>query len=916
MEVFKKYSNQFVWFSVLMAMIVITGCSSSGGSTSATAIPASSTAFTEYSLAGVSGITNEAAKTIEVTVPNGTDVTALVATFATNGTDVRVGGVVQTSTVTPNNFTAPVAYTVTAAEGTTAIYTVSVRVAAISERTLTSYSLAGASGVINETAKTISVTVPSGTNVTALIATFSTTGSTVKVGTVVQTSGSTANNFTNPVAYIVTAADGSTATYTVTVAVASSTAKAISAYSFAGYTGASGVINETAKTISVTVPSGTNVTALIATFSTTGSTVKVGTVVQTSGSTANNFTNPVAYIVTAADGSTATYTVTVAVASSTAKAISAYSFAGYTGASGVINETAKTISVTVPSGTNVTALIATFSTTGSTVKVGTVVQTSGSTANNFTNPVAYIVTAADGSTATYTVTVAVASSTAKAISAYSFAGYTGASGVINETAKTISVTVPSGTNVTALIATFSTTGSTVKVGTVVQTSGSTANNFTNPVAYIVTAADGSTATYTVTVAVASSTAKAISAYSFAGYTGASGVINETAKTISVTVPSGTNVTALIATFSTTGSTVKVGTVVQTSGSTANNFTNPVAYIVTAADGSTATYTVTVAVASSTAKAISAYSFAALPDSVGVIDEGAKTIAISVLPGTVKTALVSTFTTTGNNVKVGTTVQTSGSTANDFTNPLVYTVTAADASTALYSVTVATGAGPSPVALGTAGNFTILSKAGISTTGTTAIVGDMGVSPIAATSITGFSLSLDPSNTFSTSPLVTGKIYAADYAAPTPANMTTAIGDMEIAYTDAAGRPAAVALPFLNLGMGTLSNQTLAPGIYTWGSGVTIPTNLTFNGGANDVWILQVSGTLGIGSNMQIILAGGAQAKNIFWQVSGSVSLNTGSHFEGILLTATNIAMFTNATINGRLLAQTAVTLDASTITAP
>ena len=196
------------------------------------------------------------------------------------------------------------------------------------------------------------------------------------MGTTAQTSGATANDFTSPVAYIVTAADGSTATYTVTVTVASATAKAATAFSFAGLTGAAGTINEAAKTIAVTVPSGTNVTALVATFATTGSVVKVGTTVQTSGVTANDFTTPVAYTVTDANGNTATYTVTVTVAALSAKAMTAYSFAGFPGATGTIDEAAKTIAVTVPNATAVTALVATFTTTGTGVMVGTTAQTS------------------------------------------------------------------------------------------------------------------------------------------------------------------------------------------------------------------------------------------------------------------------------------------------------------------------------------------------------------------------------------------------------------------------------------------------------------------------------------------------------------------------------------------------------------
>ncbi len=186
---------------------------------------------------------------------------------------------------------------------------------------------------------------------------------------------------------------------------------------------------------------------------------------------------------------------------SSAKAITAFSFTS-PAVTGTINETAKTISVTVPFGTNVTALVATFATTGVSVKVGSTVQVSGTTPNDYTNPVSYVETAADNSTATYTVTVTVASSSAKAITAFSFTS-PAATGTINETAKTISVTVPFGTNVTALVATFATTGVSVKVGSTVQVSGTTPNDYTNPVSYVVTAADSSTATYTVTVIVAS-----------------------------------------------------------------------------------------------------------------------------------------------------------------------------------------------------------------------------------------------------------------------------------------------------------------------------------------------------------------------------------------------------------------------------
>jgi hypothetical protein len=218
-----------------------------------------------------------------------------------------------------------------------------------------------------------------------------------------------------------------------------------------------------------------------------------------------------------------------------------------------------------------------------------------------------------------------------------------------------------------------------------------------------------------------------------------------------------------------------------------------------------------------------------------------------------------------------------------------------------------------VPLGSAGDFVILAKSGISTTGTTAIIGDIGVSPIAATAITGFGLIMNASNQFSTSSLVTGKVYAAVYAVPTPVKMTTAVSDMQIAYTNAAGRK----LPdFTELGGGNIGGKTLTPGLYKWGTGVIIPTNVTLSGGNNDVWIFQIAQTLTVSNGVHVNLSGGAQAKNIFWQVAGQTTLGTTSVFNGNILCQTAIVLNTGTTLNGRALAQTAVTLDASAIIKP
>ena len=96
----------------------------------------------------------------------------------------------------------------------------------------------------------------------------------------------------------------------------------------------------------------------------------------------------------------------------------------------------------------------------------------------------------------------------------------------------------------------------------------------------------------------------------------------------------------------------------------------------------------------------------------------------------------------------------------------------------------------------------------------------------------------------------------------------------------------------------------------------VPTNLTISGGANDVWVMQIAGNLTVSSDVVLTLAGGAQAKNIFWQVAGEVVIGTGAHFEGIILSKTGITMATDAVLNGRALAQTAVILDKNVVTQP
>jgi hypothetical protein len=205
---------------------------------------------------------------------------------------------------------------------------------------------------------------------------------------------------------------------------------------------------------------------------------------------------------------------------------------------------------------------------------------------------------------------------------------------------------------------------------------------------------------------------------------------------------------------------------------------------------------------------------------------------------------------------------------------------------------------------------ILAKSGVSNVPTSAITGNVGLSPAAASFITGLPLTLDAGGTFATTPQVTGNVYAADYTSPTPSNLTTAVGNMQTAYTDAAGRPTP---DHTELAAGNIGGLTLPAGLYKWSNTVLIPTNVTLTGGANDTWIFQIAGGLTQSNAARVILTGGALAENIVWQVASGVTIGTTAHMEGRVLSQTAITLQTGATANGRLMAQTAVTLSGNTI---
>lgn len=273
-------------------------------------------------------------------------------------------------------------------------------------------------------------------------------------------------------------------------------------------------------------------------------------------------------------------------------------------------------------------------------------------------------------------------------------------GVINESAKTISVTLPSLTPVNNLIASFSfSPKATVKIGSTTQQSGNTANDFNNPISYTVVAEDGTQQTYSVSVTVPKSNEAKFTSFSLKkilnpalaqDYTG---VIDEANKKVTFNLPSFTAVNNLIMSFaSSPGSTVKIGTVTQQSEVTVNNFTTPLNYVVTAQDASASqTYTVTANVALSDQNFITTFSFSKSANSgiskdiIGLISKEDKEVVLR-NPYLSKTSFISNFTLSpGAVLKLNGVTQNSGLTVNNFSNDLTYEVIAQNGASRTYKI---------------------------------------------------------------------------------------------------------------------------------------------------------------------------------------------------------------------------------------
>ncbi len=590
--------------------------STQGYTATITTAPSDAKEITRFTLLGVDGAIS--GSSITLTLPFATAVTNLTPTI------VHTGVSINPASGAAHDFTSPVAYTVTAADGSTRAYTVTVGVALGSSKDITRFTILGTDGTITGTS--ITLTLPFGTNLASLTPTITHSGAGISPA-----SGA-AQSFIAPVLYVVTAADMSTKAYTVSVHTAPSSAKDITQFTILGIDG-----TITGTTISLVVPFGVSLANL------TPSIVHTGTSISPASGVAQSFTASRMYTVTAADMSTKVYTVNVTDAPSNSKDITQFTILGVDG-----TITGTTIALTLPNGTSLASLTPTITHTGASVS-----PLSG-VAQSFTGPVTYTVTAGDGSTKDYTVTVSVAPSTSKDITKFTILGVDGAI-----TGTSITLTLPFGTNINSLTPTI------IHTGTSISPASGVAQSFASVRQYVVTAMDGSTKTYTVTVSIALDTSKDITRFTILG---SDATISGTSITLQL--PFGTSLTSLTPTITITGISVNPASGV------AQDFTTPRQYVVTASDGSTKTYTATVTAALDNSKDITSFIINGVSGAISGTD-----ILVWLPFGTNVTFLFPTVTHTG------VSVNPPNNTPHDFTNPLLYTVTAADGSTKVYTATV-------------------------------------------------------------------------------------------------------------------------------------------------------------------------------------------------------------------------------------
>ncbi len=616
-----------------------------------TVAPNVETDITSFSLAAQTGdATIDATNhTINVEVAHGTNVVGMTPTIGlSSGASISPTG--------SRDFSSAVNYTVTAEDGsTTQVWTVNVTISPNDETDISSFSLAAQTGVatINATNHTVDIEVDYGTDVSSLTPTI-----TLSEGASISPSGS--RDFSNSVNYTVTAEDGSTTQlWTVTVAIAPNNETDIVSFDLSEKTGPA-AIDATNHTVSIEVAFGTDVSALIPTLG-----LSEGASVSPTG--AQDFGSSVNYTVTAEDGRTAqVWSVTVTVgAARTGKEIVSFELDEQTG-SATIDATGKTVDIEALFGTDLSSLVPAISISG-----GAAISPISGSAQDFNTPVIYTVTAEDGSTQEWTVTVTDALNDKNDIVSFELDEQV-ESAVINSTESTVKITVSSGSDLSSLAPTI-----VVSDSATIDPSSGVSRDFTSDVTYTVTAENGTTKEWTVSVSEQLSADTEIKSFVLEEQTGNAEIDSANAK-IGIEVAAGTDVTALSPTL-----TLSDGASSSPASGATVDFSDSVTYVVTAADGTTRNWKVGVSTAEalSSANDILSFAFEEQTGNASIV-VNTHTISIEVASSTDLTNLVPTIT-----VSPAATISPATGISQDFSQAVSYTVTAEDGSTQEWVVNV-------------------------------------------------------------------------------------------------------------------------------------------------------------------------------------------------------------------------------------
>ena len=248
---------------------------------------------------------------------------------------------------------------------------------------------------------------------------------------------------------------------------------------------------------------------------------------------------------------------------------------------------------------------------------------------------------------------------------------------------------------------------------------------------------------------------------------------------------------------------------------------------------------------------------------------------------------------GGTINVGTGLFTAGATTGSFANTIKVT---SGTVSGFASVTVTTppSVGPS---LGSAAAFAVLGSTAVSCIGVSNIAGDVGVAPAGA--VTGFPAPCTISAPGRSTPHVNDAV------------AVTAQADVTPAFNALAAMPCGTTLTGQDLG-----GMTLAPGVYCFASSAQLTGTVTLAGPANGLWVFQVGTALTTGTSAQVILSGGAEARNVFWQIGSSATIGQTTSFQGNIVAGVSITLVQGASLRGRALSKAGVTMDGNIITLP